>query len=594
MGEFSGPGQLARLLVEGGQLEACFVQQLMTYAVGRELRAEEARRQGRALGELSKADGYSLQQLLTHYVSRRTLCASARGGGAVNEIHPSAAHAVARPGRRGRRLAGARVHAERQRRRARAERARSPSATRRVRRSIHRRRRLGRRQVPCVAGTRKTETGHFIADTAAGAGYTVTTPLKPLEKLGLMGDFSMVSNLRIPWNATSAEGADVPTGGAFRDFHGGGASPLLCGTRSTSASFKAASITSDQIVAGLNKTTLGSLVLRAQPSWYLSGSDFAGRQYISYGDGGKAIEAQTNPGIVYHSLFDSFTPKDSRRASAARLRPARAPERALAHHRQARAHLGQARAPPTKLRLGAHFDEIRDLEMRIAADAARRRARNAKSRPRRPTTCRSAATTPARAPTRIGTNTGYSDEDARARLLADLIHMAFVCDITRVATLQITVFQSHMNVFKISTDFGMPIRADLHECGHNGDATTRGQLPVSMCLGWHIGHYAYLMDKLKKTPEGAGTVLDNSVVVFMPEAGHGIQLNDATSNFQTHSVDRMVLLVGGRAGGLPPAVTSSPPPTPTPATCSSAPCRPPATPATPSARSPANSADVFG
>ena len=36
-----------------------------------------------------------------------------------------------------------------------------------------------------------------------------------------------------------------------------------------------------------------------------------------------------------------------------------------------------------------------------------------------------------------------------------------------------------------------------------------------MCLGWHIGHYAYLMDKLKKTPEGAGTVLDNSVVVFM-------------------------------------------------------------------------------
>jgi hypothetical protein len=61
-----------------------------------------------------------------------------------------------------------------------------------------------------------------------------------------------------------------------------------------------------------------------------------------------------------------------------------------------------------------------------------------------------------------------------------------------------------------------------------------------------------LMDKLKKTPEGAGTVLDNSVVVFMPEAGHGIQLNDSTSSFQTHSVDRMVLLVGGRAGGLMP------------------------------------------
>ena len=111
---------------------------------------------------------------------------------------------------------------------------------------------------------------------------------------------------------------------------------------------------------------------------------------------------------------------------------------------------------------------------------------------------------------------------------------------------------SELFVSKASTDFGMPIRADLHECGHNGDATTRGQLPVSMCLGWHIGHYAYLLDKLKKTPEGAGNALDNSVIVFMPEAGHGIQLNDSTSNFQTHSVDRMVLLVGGRAGGLMP------------------------------------------
>jgi len=401
-----------------------------------------------------------------------------------------------------------------------------------------------------VAGVRKTEGGHFIADTAAGSGYAVTTPLEPLEKLGLMGDFSMVSNLKIPWNSNSVEGADVPAGGAFRDFHGGGASPLLCGTRSQTASFRAASITSDQIVAGLNKTTQGSLVLRAQPSWYLSGSEFAGRQYISYGAGGKAIEAQINPSIVYGSLFDSFVPKDDGQQAAHdfELRARRSVLSLITDKRERI--LGKLGAAD-KARLEAHFDEIRALELRIAAAP--------------PTTgeqCQRPAAPPDDLPlggdnagsdsSSIGTNTGYSDEDTRARLLADLIHMAFVCDITRVATLQITVFQSHMNVFKISTDFGMPIRADLHECGHNGDETTRGQLPVSMCLGWHIGHYAYLMDKLKRTPEGAGNVLDNTVMIFMPEAGHGIQLNDATSNFQTHSVDRMVLLVGGRAGGLAP------------------------------------------
>jgi hypothetical protein len=202
-------------------------------------------------------------------------------------------------------------------------------------------------------------------------------------------------------------------------------------------------------------------------------------------------------------------------------------------------------------RLERHFDEIRDLETRIAAMPPGASA--ACQKPEAPSEDLPLGTDNAGSGSdTIGTNTGYSNEQVRARLLADLIHMAFVCDITRVATLQLTVFQSHMNVFNISTDFGVPIRADLHECGHNGDAETRGQYPVSMCLGWHIGHYAYLLDKLKQTPEGAGNALDNSVVVFMPEAGHGIQLNDSTANFQTHSVDRMVLLVAGRAGGLMP------------------------------------------
>lgn len=401
-----------------------------------------------------------------------------------------------------------------------------------------------------VAGERVQETGHFIADTAPGAQYPCTTPLKPLQALDLMGDFSMVSNLQIPWNANSVEPADVPAGGAFRDFHGGGSGPLLCGTRSTSASFKAASITSDQIVAGLNQTTLDSLVLRAQPNWYLSGSSFAGRQYISYAEGGKAIEAQINPGIVYHSLFDAFTP-DGAGEQAAHDFELRARKSVLSLITDKRERILSKLGAADKQRLERHFDEIRELELRIAATPpgagglCQKPAAPSDDLPLGDDNAGSSSDT-------IGTNTGYSNEHERARLLADLIHMAFVCDITRVATLQVTVFQSHMNVFQVSSDFGVPIRADLHECGHNGDAETRGQYPVSLCLGWHISHYAYLMDKLKKTPEGAGTVLDNSVLIFMPEAGHGIQLNDSTSNFQTHSVDRMVLLVGGRAGGLMP------------------------------------------
>lgn len=402
-----------------------------------------------------------------------------------------------------------------------------------------------------VAGVRSTEAGHFIVPPESGPGYTVTTPLQPLADLGLLGDFSLVTGLRIPWSATSTDAAAVPAAGAFRDFHGGGAGPLLCGTRSTSPSFTCRSATSDQIVAKLNPgATMASLVVRAQPAWYLSGSSFAGRQYISYTGDAKPVEAQVSPLIVYRSLFDGFVPKDA--ALAAQhdfdLRARKSVLSLITDKRQRL--VGQVGAAD-RVRLERHFDEIRALELRIAAMP-----------PTGGGQCMPPTAPGADPPVggdnagsgsdTIGTNSGYSDEATRARLMADLIHMAFVCDLTRVATLQITVFQSHMNVYPVSQGFGMPIRADLHECGHNGDAQTRGQLPVSMCLQWHISHYAYLLNKLKSTPEGAGSMLDNSAILFMPEAGHGTQLNDSMSVDQTHSVEKMVLLLAGRAGGLKP------------------------------------------
>ena len=401
-----------------------------------------------------------------------------------------------------------------------------------------------------VGGVRSTESGHFIVPAETGAKYSVTTPLEALDELGLLPDVNLVSGLAIPFNANSVEGADVPAGGAFRDFHGGGAGPLLCGTRSTSSSFTCRSITSDQLVAARNKgSVLDSLVVRAQPSWYLSGSSFAGRQYISYKGGGDPIEAQTSPLIVYRSLFDGFTPSGGTAAAQHdfELRARRSVLSLITDKREKI--LGKVGAADRQ-RLERHFDEIRDLESRIT------------STPSSTETCQKPAQPGADPPVggdnagatseEIATNTGYSDEHGRARLLADLIHMAFVCDLTRVATLQVTVFQSHMNVYPITEMMGLPVRADLHECGHNGDQENRGQLPVSTCLKWHLSHYAYLLDKLKQTPEGAGNVLDNSAVVFMPEAGHGVQLNDGTSVNQTHSVEKMILIVGGRAGGLAP------------------------------------------
>lgn len=401
-----------------------------------------------------------------------------------------------------------------------------------------------------IAGTRTQEAGHFIVPAQTGTGYSLTTPLMPLANL--TSDFSVLSNLRIPWSSSSAEAAEVPEGGAFRGFHGGGKGPLLSGMRSLSESFVCRGPTSDQVLAqqiGMG-TRFNSLVYRAQPSWYLNGSSYAGRQYVSYRGDADRIEALDGPEVAFGVLFNGFEPGGA--AEAARFDfNKRAKLSVLDAILDKRQRLLNRVGTADRTRLDRHFEEIYALEQRVRAVP--------------PISSGECRILPSPGPDpaiggdnaglgseEIATNTGYSGEAIRARLLADLIHMAFVCDLSRVATLQITVFQSHMNVSQISADFGLPIRSDLHEVGHNGDATTRGQLPVSMLLRWHIEVYAYLLAKMKATPEGAGTLLDNSAVLFLPEAGHGTQLNDASSPFATHSVERMMMLIAGRAGGLRP------------------------------------------
>lgn len=431
-----------------------------------------------------------------------------------------------------------------------------------------------------IGNVRGSEQNHFIVPGNAAAdgtftvaaeaplSTTVTTPLRALERRSLLGDVSMVSGLKIPFvrgDAFAEDGSDVPAGGAYRDFHGGGCSPLISGVRSTTSSFIAEGPTSDQLVQqALNARRGGaarsSMVLRAQPVFYLSGFDFSGREFISYSAGGRQgrIAAQGNHQIAWSSLFSGFVPPDDVAAAAVAdfTKRKRLSVLDLVNAKRQKI-LGKVGAAD-KIRLERHFDELRDLELRVRAVP-----------PPQTGTC--FPLDDPGADTNIGgdnagsgsdeiqENTGYSGEEERGQIMMDLIHMAFVCDLKETATLQLTAFQSHMNVTaifpQIAAELGRPdliCRADLHEVGHNGDGENKGQLQVSTMLYWHLRQYAYLVDKLKQTPEGDGTVLDNSVIVFMPEAGHGRQLNNDADEFATHSVEDMVLLVGGRAGGMQP------------------------------------------
>src|SRR5207302_388729 len=126
------------------------------------------------------------------------------------------------------------------------------------------------------------------------------------------------------------------------------------------------------------------------------------------------------------------------------------------------------------------------------------------------------------------TSLGYSDEDARARVFCDLVHMAFTCDLSRVASLMFTMAQSHMNTFSLINE-----PYDLHELGHSSPNRTAA---MSAGIAWHMKHFGYLVAKLRDTPEGMGSLLDNTAAVFLHEGGHGLDPSSG-KQWSSHSTE---------------------------------------------------------
>ena len=386
----------------------------------------------------------------------------------------------------------------------------------------------------------------FVPDVI-GSNYDLKSALAPLA--GVTGEVTVVSGLRIP---TAFDNAGVvPAGGRRDDFHVSSLSPLLSGVRAGAGS-SSMGPTSDQLMVGAiaGSTAFQSLVFRAQAEWYLSVSAPYGRDMISYKAGTWGapipIPPQVSPKQAFDALFGNFTPPGLNPSAAAALDLQLRSRRSVLDLVRTRTEallpkLGVA----DRQRLSRHFDELRALEVRVAAVP-----------PPQSGTCQKPAdpgTDPslggnqgvdAGGNNTYGQNLGYSGEDLRAKLFCDLIHMAFACDLSRVATLQLTMFQSHMNMYPITGQ-----ATDCHELGHGG--VPGGTLAVSKGIAWHVKHFAYLVQRLRDTPEGNGKLLDSCALVFLTEGGHGFDPGGNKQN-SSHSTENMACLLAGRAGGLKP------------------------------------------
>jgi hypothetical protein len=121
------------------------------------------------------------------------------------------------------------------------------------------------------------------------------------------------------------------------------------------------------------------------------------------------------------------------------------------------------------------------------------------------------------------------------RLMLDVLAMAFWTDTTRIATFQMGV---EVNNRKFS--FLEGVKDGHHELSHHENKKEKMD-PYVKISTWHIAQFAALIARLGQIKEGAGTVLDNSMLLL------GSGLRDGNKH-DKHNLP--ILLAGGGGGTL--------------------------------------------
>ncbi len=122
-----------------------------------------------------------------------------------------------------------------------------------------------------------------------------------------------------------------------------------------------------------------------------------------------------------------------------------------------------------------------------------------------------------------------------AKLQSDLLVHAFASGQTRIASYMLTKCQG------LSRFPWLGHTAQRHhEYTHGQVETPRGMRILRDICRWHVEEFAYLVGKLRATPEGAGTMLDNTVLLFVHE--------HAEAN--AHKNNNLAVITAGHAGGM--------------------------------------------
>lgn len=235
-------------------------------------------------------------------------------------------------------------------------------------------------------------------------------------------------------------------------------------------------------------------------------NDVQGR--ISYSGSGSPLPPTNDPLEVYERLFFRAEPLDpsdpnSRRQSVI--------DTVKDQFRQLDPRLGQ----DDRLKLEKHLSLVEDLERRLGLLGDNTRV------------C-----APPSEPGLFAVDDEKTmPEISRAHL--DLLAAAFSCDLTRVASVQYSTGFNRIRYPWIDAS------GEGHSLSHSGNSNTEAWEALTNRASWHAGEIAYFLDRLADIPEGEGTVLDNTVVLWASEVSQG----------NSHSLENIPYLSIGDAGG---------------------------------------------
>ena len=166
-----------------------------------------------------------------------------------------------------------------------------------------------------------------------------------------------------------------------------------------------------------------------------------------------------------------------------------------------------------RARLNDYLEDVREIERRIQKVEALNTSGETRELPAAP----------------IGVPDSYEEH---VRLMFDLQAVAFAADVTRVFAFKLSRDVSN-RVFKEAG-----VTTGFHIASHHNDREDR-ILEFAKINKYHIGLLPYFLEKLKNTPDGDGTLLDNSLILYGSPMG----------NPNVHNHKRCPLFFAGHAGG---------------------------------------------